>query len=109
MQKALVKEWPKLSKEQRQQVLGTPALWLVLRSQMEQGTAADRQQVRAMLDKLAAAPSALASASGSARPAAHGSGKPMSMTTHSVLMQMQRQTFNTWQWSMGYKSTMMGY
>lgn len=110
MQKALVKEWPRLSKEQRQQVLGTPALWLVLRSQMEQGTAADRQQVRAMLDKLAAAPPpAPEPSAGPTKPSAHGSGKLMSMTTHSVLMQMQQQTFNTWQWSMGYKSTMMGY
>lgn len=115
IQRSLVKEWPKLSKAQREQVRGTPGLWLVLRSQMEQGTAADRQQVRTMLAKLAPKPAAPAKPAASAakptKPSSSpgGSRAPMSMTQHWCLMQMQQQSFNTWQWSMGYKSTMMGY
>jgi hypothetical protein len=105
IQAQLVTLWPKLSKGQREQVRGTPALWVVLRGVMAQGTAADRQRVRAMLAKLAEA----AVASSASEPTTSGARHPIDLTTHWALMQMQRQTFNTWQWSRGYKSTMFGY
>ena len=82
IQKQMVQAWPKLDKAQR-------------------------EQVRTMLDKLARAAVAPAETQSAKPPAS--AGKPMGMTTHWALMQMQKQTFNTWQWSRGYKSTMFGF
>lgn len=106
IQGQLTRQWPTLSKTQREQVRGTPALWAVLRGAMEQGGSTDRQQARAMLAKLARA--AVAPAVTDPGGAA-STQKPLGMTTHWALMQMQKQTFNTWQWSRGYKSTMFGF
>ncbi len=111
IQSALVKEWPKLSHEQREQVRGTPGLWLVLRGAMEQGTAADRASVRGMIAKLAPkAPPKPAGKPASGKPqASTGDGAPMSMTAHWSMLQIQRQTFNTYMWSRGYHATRLGF
>jgi hypothetical protein len=112
IQKSLVAEWPKLSQEQREQVADTPGLWLVLRGALEEGTAADRAKVNAMLEKLAPkqAPPKPAGKPASGKPASSAAGAaPTSMAMHTSLMQIQQQTFNTWQWAMGFKSTMFGY
>ncbi|MHB8997766.1 MAG: hypothetical protein ACYC63_21170 [Armatimonadota bacterium] len=113
IQAALVTEWPKLGKEQREQVRGTPGLWLVLRAALEQGTAADRAKVRGMLAKLAPKPAPVkpgAKPSATGKPATStGDGKPMSMAAHWSMMQIQQQTFNHYMWSRGFRSTMFGY
>lgn len=113
---ALITQWPKLSTQQREQVAGTPGLWMVLRTQLDQGTAEDRQEVRRMLAKLAPAPSGGGQPAGGAKPAAGTSAKPSGgaspadlMLRHNVLMNIQQQTFNHWQWCMGYKSTPFGF
>jgi hypothetical protein len=109
IQGQLAQQWPKMTKTQREQVRGTPALWTVLRGAMEQGSAADREQVRGMLSKLAKAAVAPPAAEPAKPAASSGTHKPMDPTMHWVLLQMQQQTFNTWQWAVGYKSTMMGF
>jgi hypothetical protein len=94
------------------QVADTPGLWLVLRGALEEGTAADHAKVNAMLEKLAPkqAPPKPAGKPASGKPASSAAGAaPTSTAMHTSLMQIQQQTFNTWQWAMGFKSTMFGY
>lgn len=110
----LVKAWGSFSDQDKQAVLGSPALWMSVRMTFRQGTAQEKQAIRNSLVKLAPKPApkpqaGTASGGGSAAPGSSGSSKPMDWVTHQTLMRMQQTTFNTYMWSRGFSGwTPMG-
>lgn len=103
----LLKGWPAFTDEDKQAVLGAPALWMAVRMTFRQGTAEEKQQVRASLKKLVEAQtSALPAATGpGGKPTASGGSATelgRRYLAHQTLMMMQQQTFNTYMWSRGF-------
>jgi hypothetical protein len=97
----LKKSWNFYSAREKSEILTTPGLWITFRTLLRFGSTAQKEQIRLQLLKLAPEISS-GSASGD-------SSKPRSMVEHTVLMNIQQQTFNHYMWSRGFKSTMLGY
>ena len=97
----LVASWKGFSDQDKQAVLGTPALWMAVRMTFRQGTAAERQQVRQSLHKLAGQAGLSSAGSGNAGHTATAQAAG-SAAAHQTLMMMQQQTFNTYMWSRGF-------
>ncbi|NSW57134.1 MAG: hypothetical protein HPY44_14065 [Armatimonadetes bacterium] len=105
----LLDAWPGYTEDDRKLVSGTPAIWSVYRQVFRYGSEEERRQVREQVAKLAPKPDP-AAANGGGQPAgADGKAGPMSMVAHWSLMEVQKMTFNHWQWCMGYKRTMFGW
>jgi hypothetical protein len=96
----LLHAWPGFSAAERAQVAAAPGLWLVLRTLVVHGDAAQGGQARQRLLSLTggAAPSGPAKAGSSAK----GDQAVNAMIKHSVLMNIRQQTFNTYMWSRGF-------
>lgn len=102
----VIKVWGSFSVNDRQDIATAPGLWVCLRVQLQNGSKTEQDKIRASLKKLEAATHNIGTVS-IADPktndsAGSGSGKPMSMSAHWSLMQMQQQTFNTYMWSRGF-------
>jgi len=105
----LVEAWPGYSEDDRKLLSGTPAIWSVYRQVFRYGSGEERQQVREQLAKLAPTQEPAGGTGGDQSAAADGKAEPRSMVAHWSLMEVQKMTFNHWQWCMGYKRTMFGY
>ena len=122
----LVAEWPRFGPDQRSQILSAPGVWGVLRHALLLGEGEQPQQARAILVGLLDIPEPQQvaqggqAAGGAAAPAGGGEGGEMTEDEArdelprrylygETLRQMQRQTFNTWRWSMGYCRGPMGF
>jgi hypothetical protein len=94
----LLRAWPGFSAAERGQVATAPGLWLVLRTLVAHGDAAQRQTARARLLSLTA------SEVGSSPPVPGGKGNDAvgNMIKHNVLMNIRQQTFNSYMWSRGF-------
>lgn len=98
--------WKSFSITDKKDIATTPGLWVCLRVQLQSGTQAEQDKIRENLKKLEAATHDIAANNGTS-PTANGSTgagtqKPMSMTTHWCMQQIQQQTFNTYMWSRGF-------
>lgn len=102
LQKTLISGWSQLSSQQKQAVAAAPALWITARTVLRYGTGSAAQSLRNKLAKLN--PPAPTNT-----PAASKSKKPRSMLNHYVLMETNRQTFNTYMWSRGFHRTIYGH
>lgn len=96
----LLRAWRGFSAAEKTQVATAPGLWLVLRTLVAHGNAAQREDARRRLISLTAGESA------PGRPRAGVKGKNggavSSMLKHNVLMNIRQQTFNTYMWSRGF-------
>jgi hypothetical protein len=96
----LLRAWPGFSAAERGQVATAPGLWLVLRTLVVHGDAAQKEAARQRLLSVTAkdAPS------GPSRPGqgAKGSDAVNNMIKHNVLMNIRQQTFNSYMWSRGF-------
>jgi hypothetical protein len=105
----LLKAWEAFADDDKQAVLSAPALWIAIRMTFRQGTAAEKQQVRASLKKLEAAeasPSALGANANTGNVSSELTRRQIQSQT---LLMMQQQTFNTYMWSRGFSGwTPMG-
>ncbi|MEN6544911.1 MAG: hypothetical protein ABFE07_02625 [Armatimonadia bacterium] len=113
----LVQVWPQFSAQEKEAVLGTPAVWMSTRQIALDGSGEEKARLRDDLKKLALAPE---------KPQAQAQTHTQSPTSgtaggnlnrqltanfinHQTLLMMQRQTFNTYMWSRGYSGgTPMG-
>ncbi len=97
----LLRAWPGFSSAERGQVATAPGLWLVLRTLVVHGDAAQRAAARNRLLSVTAAETP----AGRGRPAGRG-GKGnnvvSSMIKHNIMMNIRQQTFNTYMWSRGF-------
>lgn len=100
------KVWTTFSKDDRKDIATAPGLWICQRVLMKNGSQAEQDKIRANLKKLEAVTQNIGSSNSGSAGANTGTGsgveKPMDMTTHWCLMQMQQQTFNTYMWSRGF-------
>ncbi|HEX2947442.1 MAG TPA: hypothetical protein VHT96_16005 [Clostridia bacterium] len=99
------KAWKSFSKDDRKDIATAPGLWVCQRVLLKNGSKAEQDKIRASLKKLGTVTSNIAASSSSpSTNTGTGSGdkKPMDMTTHWCMMQMQQQTFNMHMWSMGF-------
>lgn len=94
-----VKEvWKNFSKEDKENIATVPGLWVCLRSQYRYGTKDDKKLIRDSIKKLEEAKVETKVDKGTGT----GSGKTLDMTSHWVLMEMQKTTFNTYMRSRGF-------
>lgn len=108
----LVQGWSALPAQQRQDVAGSPGLWVCLRNVLRHGSEQEQASIRDSVRQLAASTSAGGGTAGQpAGPQAHpGAGsQPIVMVSHSVLMTVNQMTFNQWMWSRGFKQTPFGW
>ncbi len=93
----LRRQWSAFSQADRELIGTAPGLWICQRTLLAHGSAADQEKTRAQIRRLSGG-QRQASGSGNA------SAKDLSnkMIQHSILMQMQQQTFNTYMWSRGF-------
>jgi hypothetical protein len=90
----LLRAWPGFSAAERAQVATAPGLWLVLRTLVAHGDAAQRENARGRLLAVTAGEAP------SGRP--RGGDSVSAMLKHNVLMNIQQQTFNSYMWSRGF-------
>ncbi|MCU0286555.1 MAG: hypothetical protein MUF15_09155 [Acidobacteria bacterium] len=102
----LQKSWGKFSTAERNDILTTPGLWLTFRTLLQFGSAAEKEKIHVQLLKLVPGPGQTVPTQSSG---AGNSKRPMGMVEHNVLMNMNQMTFNSYLWSRGFKSTMLGY
>ena len=96
--KKQVKEvWKSLSKEDKEDIATAPGLWVCLRSQYRFGTKEQQKGIRNSIKKIEEAKEVPKDSHSKT-----DSGKPMSMTAHNSMMQIQQMTFNTYMWSRGF-------
>jgi hypothetical protein len=98
--------WKSFSITDRKDIATTPGLWVCMRVQLQNGSQAEQDKIRANLKKLEAVTHNIGT-NNSTIPktnssAGSGTQKPMDMNSHWCLMQMQQQTFNTYMWSRGF-------
>jgi hypothetical protein len=96
----LLRAWPGFSAAERGQVAAAPGLWLVLRTLVVHGDAAQRETARRRLLSVAAGDGP--AGQGQARPGNKGGDAVNNMLKHNVLMNIQQQTFNSYMWSRGF-------
>lgn len=113
----LVQAWPQFTAQDKEAVLGTPAIWMSTREIALDGSGEEKSRLRGDLKKLALAPEQPKPAATTGGTAAKPSGKPGNLSQqlnnnwiqHNTLMMMKQQTFNTYMWSRGYSGwTPMG-
>lgn len=103
--KKKVKEvWKDLSDEDKEGIAIAPGLWVCLRSQYNFGTEKEKKDIRDSIKRLEENKVTEVKAGDKGDNSSDDSGKPMDMSTHWSLMQVQQQTFNTYMWSRGYYS-----
>jgi hypothetical protein len=95
--------WSTLAASDREDVLSTPGLWITFRTLLQYGSAEERARTLAQLVRLN--PAAGVPAAG----ALVSPPRPLGMIEHTVLMNVNQMTFNSYLWSRGFKSTRMGY
>ena len=97
----LKKSWDLFSAKEKSEILTAPGLWITFRTLLRFGSVNQKEQIRLQLLKLAPE---VSSKSGSGN-----STNPPTMIEHTVLMNIQQQTFNHYLWSRGFKSTILSY
>lgn len=102
----VTKVWESFSAADKQDIATAPGLWVCLRVQLQNGSQAEQDAIRANLKKLEAATHNIGTGN-STDPktnvsAGSGTKKPMDMNSHWCMMQIQQQTFNTYMWSRGF-------
>lgn len=90
--------WKSFSVDDKKDIATAPGLWVCLRVQLQNGTSAEQDKIRENLKKLEATTPKPATSNNTGA----GSQKPMSMSTHWAMQQIQQQTFNTYMWSRGF-------
>ena len=96
----LLRAWPGFSVAERGQVATAPGLWLVLRTLVIHGDAAQQETARRRLLSVAAGDEP--AGQGQARPGGKGGQAVDAMLKHNVLMNIRQQTFNSYMWSRGF-------
>lgn len=98
--------WNSFTVTDKKDIATTPGLWVCLRVQLQNGTQAEQDKIRENLKKLEAATRNITTNNGADPTTNSGTGagaqKPMSMTAHWCMQQIQQQTFNTYMWSRGF-------
>jgi hypothetical protein len=104
IKKQVKKVWQSFSITDRQDIATAPGLWVCLRVQLKYGSKKEQDKIRDNLKKLEAVTRNIDTSNGTGTKSSNKSGteKPMDMTTHWCMMQMQQQTFNTYMWSQGF-------
>jgi hypothetical protein len=106
IKKQVKKVWNSFSTTDKQDIATTPGLWVCLRTQLKYGTKEEQKKIRDNLIKLEAATHDIGSGNGTNTDTNSGTEtgteKPMDMTTHWCMMQMNQMTFNTYMWSQGF-------
>lgn len=104
VRKDILKAWKSLSKDSKQAVAGTPGIWICYRELLRSGTKTEKNLVLNQLRQLSSSSRGTQEQSSSKANAktATGASRPMDPTSHWALMQMQKQTFNTYMWSRGF-------
>lgn len=104
------KVWKTFSDEDREQIATAPGLWVCLRTQLRYGTKEQQQKVRDMLIKLEEIKKETEADKGSEQSGETNTGtnKPMDMTSHWSMMQIQQMTFNSYMWSRGFNYSIVG-
>jgi hypothetical protein len=90
--------WKALPTETRDAVTGSPGLWVTMRALLRYGTPEDQQRARDRILQMTGNSQAARE-----RGSTDTTRKPASnMIKHNVMMDIQRQTFNTYMWSHGF-------
>jgi len=94
----IIAAWKALPTEARDAVTGSPGLWVTMRALLHYGTPEDQQRARDRILQMTVNSQA-----------AHERGSTditrklaSNMIKHNVMMDIQRQTFNTYMWSHGF-------
>ncbi len=96
----LKRQWSAFSQSDRQLVGTTPGLWICQRAILDNGSQADKDKIRAQIRRL--------SAGGAQTSTSESRSLANKMIEHSVLMQIQQQTFNNYMWSRGFNYSTYG-
>lgn len=97
----VVNVWRSFPKNDQQAIATTPGLWICMRVLLRNGSQAEQDKIRTLIKKLDTATRDIGTAP-AIQPGKSGTNRPMDMTSHWCLMQMQQQTFNTYMWSRGF-------
>lgn len=108
--KKLVKDnWRSFTAKEQEQIATSPSLWFCLRTLVNNGSDEEQDNVRNNLVKLDSESYTVENNEYYEEPqdtnnnqSSGSSGKPMSMVTHTVLMNMNQMTFNSYMWSRGF-------
>lgn len=104
IKRQLVDAWLGFSQEEKEQVLNLPAVWTTLRRALSHGEPEDRDYALNIIAK--AAPREI---SASTDESYEGKYDPMALARHQTMLQINQMTFNHWQYSRGYTSTIWGW
>lgn len=104
----LQKNWNSFSIDERNDILTCPGLWITFRTLIRYGNATEKEKIYSQLQKLAFSNTSSSQSTGS-KSSSLKSTLVKNMINHSVMMNINQQTFNHYMWSRGFKSTPFGY
>ena len=98
----LKSQWSTLAQADRDSIATSPGLWLCLRTLLNHGSDSEQEKTRTQIRRLSG--SEARSAGGGQGRQGSDTGRKLAeqMVTHSVLMNIQQQTFNSYMWSRGF-------
>lgn len=100
----LIEAWGGLSQKEKEQVLGLPAVWTTLRRAISHGNEYDREHAITLIKNAAPqrSPEVQTSSDGETY-------DPVKWLNYQTTLEIQKQTFNHYMWSVGYHQTIYGY
>lgn len=107
IKKQVKKVWNSYSVEDKSDIATSPGLWICLRTLLDYGTAKEQAAIREKLMEFEAATRVISGKSNNTNAdtpvnAESGTEKPMDMTSHWCMLQINQLTFNTYMWSRGF-------
>jgi len=100
----LAKAWSQFSQGEKEQVLELPAVWTTLRRALSHGDEKDRQHALKLIRNAAPQKSQTAQASTEGE-----TYDPIKWLNYQTTLEIQKQTFNHYMWSIGYNKTIYGF
>lgn len=102
--------WSSLTTKEQEQIASSPGLWVCLRTLINNGSINEQKTIRDSLIKLTPDRQTSKDNTISENPqsinnngASVNKSKPMDMTSHNVMLNMNNMTFNSYRWSRGFK------
>lgn len=105
IKKEVKKAWKSFSTDDKKDIATSPGLWVCLRTQLKYGTKTEKKSIRnnlIKLEKVTRDIKTISSTETNSSGSGSGTKKPMDMTAHWSMMQIQQQTFNSYMWSRGF-------
>lgn len=96
IKKQVLDSWETFTREEQEQIVTSPGLWFCLRTLVSNGSESEQKKIRNELLKLT--PETQTATGGSTS----STKKPMDMTSHAAMMNIQQMTFNSYMWSRGF-------